>query len=160
MSCGHKKKPGRHHMVPARPYVQKRIRLPGSISVGFCACRSIRSGCSDTRVLDCLGGRTVGFLATDVGLQAGGLATKVTQVIELGTARTATAHNLDLTDERRVDREDVFDAFARADLADSDGAVCALAVLAGNDHTLESLDSGAGAFNHAVVDAHGVARVE
>src|SRR5690606_16523849 len=106
------------------------------------------------------GGGAVLLLATDVGLQAGGLAAQLAQVVELGAAAAAAAHDRDLADQRRREREDALDALAERHLADRDGAAGAPAVLAGDDDALEGLDARAVALGHLVVDADRVAGVE
>src|SRR5690606_38612727 len=106
------------------------------------------------------GGSTVLLLPADVGLEAGGLAAQLAQVVELGAAAASAAHDRDLADERRVDREDSLHALAEGDLPHGHGAACALAVLAGDDDALERLYARAVALRDLVVDPHGVAGVE
>src|SRR5437762_7632860 len=67
-------------------------------------------------------GRLFGLLGDQLALgldvlgDAARLAAQVAQVIELGAAHHALAHDLDLPDARTVQREDPFDALAEADL--------------------------------------------
>ena len=51
---------------------------------------------------------------------AGRLAATIAQVIELGAAHLAAAHDLDRLDQRRIDREDALDALAIGNLADGE----------------------------------------
>ena len=81
------------------------------------------------------------------------------QVIELGAADIAAAHDLDLVDDRRIEREDALDALAEADLADGEAGADAL-VGAGDAHAFERLDAGAVAFDHLDADAQRVAGAE
>src|SRR5690606_14087580 len=97
-------------------------------------------------------GRAVLLLAGDVGLEAGGLAPQLAQVVELGAAAAAAAHDRDLADQRRVEREDALDALAEGDLAHGHGAAGAAAVLARDDDALEGMGAGPVALGDIVVD--------
>src|SRR4029079_13151277 len=90
---------------------------------------------------------------------AGGLAAAAAQVIKLGTAGLAFAHQLDAVDHRRVEREHALDTFAIRDLAHGEALVEAAARTADAD-ALIGLHAGAVAFLHLDVDDHGVARRE
>ena len=69
------------------------------------------------------------------------------------------ADDVDLVDDRRVQREDALDALAERHLADREGRAGAAAVHA-DHHALEHLDALLVAFAHLDVDAHGVARLD
>src|SRR6476469_4376924 len=80
-----------------------------------------------------LGLRGVGLRLVALGSvlalgDASRLAAAVAQVIELGAAHLAGAHDLDGFDQRRVDREHALHAFAVADLADREALLDAAAV--------------------------------
>ena len=90
---------------------------------------------------------------------AGRLAAAVAQVIELGPAHGAAAHDLDGIDHRRIEREDALDALAVGDLADRE-ALLEAAAGAGDADALVGLHAGALAFLDLDVDDHGVARLE
>src|SRR5271169_454814 len=62
-------------------------------------------------------------LGLDVLGDAARLAAQVAQVIELGAAHDAFAHDLDFPDVRAVEREHALDALAEADLAYREGGV-------------------------------------
>src|SRR4029079_10638040 len=100
-------------------------------------------------------------LAADVAAlgDARGLTGASAQIVELGPADVAAAHDLDLVDDRRIEREDALDALAEADLADGEAGTNAL-VGAGDAHALERLHAGAVAFDHLDADAERVARAE
>src|SRR5665647_697511 len=87
------------------------------------------------------GGRHVALF-----LDLGSLAAQVTQVVKLGTAHVAAGHDLDLLDDRAVQREGTLDANTEADLANRVGLADATTVTT-DDHTLEDLDARARAFN-------------
>src|SRR5262249_31737905 len=86
----------------------------------------------------------------------GRLAAQIPQVIELGAANLAAAHDLDRVDHRRHHREHAFHAFAVGDLAHGEALVEARAGAADAD-ALIGLHAGAVAFDHLHVDDHGVA---
>src|SRR5205814_5917698 len=90
---------------------------------------------------------------------SGGLTGTPAQVIELGSADIAAAHDLDLVDDRRIEREDALDTLAEADLAHGEAGADAL-VRAGNAHAFERLHAGAIAFDHLDADAQRVAGTE
>src|SRR5262249_39266621 len=92
-------------------------------------------------------------------LDAGGLAAQGTQVVELGPAHLAAAHDLDLVDVRRMQREDALDPDAARDLADGEGLPGA-APAAADDHPLEDLDTLFIALDDTHVDAHRVPGAE
>src|SRR5262249_5379108 len=87
------------------------------------------------------------------------LAAAAAQVIELGAADLAAAHQLDAGDPRAVEREDALDAFAVGDLAHGEGGVQP-GILAGDADALEGLDALARALDHLDVDDDRVARAE
>src|SRR5215204_2529558 len=86
-------------------------------------------------------------------------AAQIAEVIELGAAHLAAAHELDRVDHRRQQREHPLDALAVGNLADREALVDAVAGAADAD-ALIGLDAGALAFDHLDVDDHGVARLE
>src|SRR6476646_3452292 len=51
------------------------------------------------------------------------LAAQAAQIIQLGAAHLATAHELDRVDHRRIEREHALDAFAVGDLAHREALV-------------------------------------
>src|SRR5450631_242341 len=99
--------------------------------------------------------RPAGRLRLDARL----LAAQTAQIIELGAAHLAAAHQLDRVDHRRVEREHALDAFAVGNLADGEVLVDPAAGAA-DAHTLVGLDAALVAFHHLDVDQHGVARRE
>src|SRR3954466_6920629 len=92
-------------------------------------------------------------------LDLGGLPTEVAQVVQLGPADVAAGHDLDLLEDRRVERERPLDTHAEGDLADREGAADAGA-LHPDHHALEDLDAGARAFGDLDVDLDGVSGPE
>src|SRR5690606_18843107 len=93
-------------------------------------------------------------------LDAGGLASQISQVIELGAPHLAAAHHLDLLDARRIDQERSLDADAvRGDAAHGEVLVHT-AGAAADDHALEDLDSLAISFDDLRMHANGVASAE
>src|SRR5690625_3261004 len=133
----------------------------GLLGGSFCGCSfGAAFGSGPAGVTLRLGGGAVLFLAAEVDLEAGCLAAEVAEVVQLGATGAAAAHDLDVADEGRVQRENALDTFTGADLADGDRAGGTLAVLTGDDDTLESLDAAAVALDHAVVDADRVPRVK
>src|SRR5215470_6383254 len=87
------------------------------------------------------------------------LAAAAAQIIELGAADLAAAHDLDRVDHRRIEREHALDALAIGDLANREVLVEARARAADAD-ALVSLDAALLALDHLDVDEHGVARLE
>src|SRR5262249_7054382 len=88
--------------------------------------------------------------------QAGRFALEPAQVVELGAANFAGAHDVDVIDHFGVDREDALDAVAEADLADGDALTHARAI-AGNDGAFESLEALFIAFLDFDVNLDGIA---
>src|SRR5689334_15701973 len=89
----------------------------------------------------------------------GGFAAPAAQVIELGPAHLAAAHDLDRVDHRRVQRKHALDAFAVRNFAHGEVLVEPRTGAADAD-ALVGLDAAALAFDHLDVDQHGVARLE
>src|ERR671920_305085 len=89
----------------------------------------------------------------------GRLAAQVAEVVELRAAHVAARHDLDLLEDRGVDREGALHADAEGDLADGEGATDAGALNA-DHHALEDLDAGAVALDHLDVDLDRVAGPE
>src|SRR5206468_2964111 len=121
-----------------------------------------------TAVLKLLSFRRLGLgtlAAGDVALDrpalgdASGLTRAAAQIVELGTADVAAAHDLDMVDDRRIEREHALDALAEADLADGEAGADAL-IGASDAHALEILDAGAVAFDHLDADTKRVAGAE
>src|SRR5690606_27703549 len=79
---------------------------------------------------------------------ARGFAAAVTQIVELGAADAATAHDLDALYQRRIDREDALDAFTIGDLAHGEALVEARA-RARDAHAFIGLDTGTRTFGDA-----------
>src|SRR3954451_1366741 len=92
-------------------------------------------------------------------LDLGGLAAQLAEVVQLRPADVTAGDDLDLLDDRGVHREGPLDAHAEAHLAHGEGLADA-AALAADDHTLEDLDAGAVALDHADVHLDGVAGTE
>src|SRR3954463_8205672 len=92
-------------------------------------------------------------------LDLGGLPAQVAQVVQLGPADVAAGHDLDLLEDRRVEREGPLDTHAEGDLADREGAADAGALEADHD-ALEDLDARARALGDLDVDLDGVAGAE
>src|SRR5690625_4171407 len=95
------------------------VRSGDLLGSGLCVCPvavgGFGGGCSlglATRLTGGLRHSAVLLLTADVGLQAGGPAAQFTQVVKLGPAGTAPAHDLDLADQRCDEREDAFDTLA------------------------------------------------
>src|SRR3989338_5826585 len=65
----------------------------------------------------------------------------VAQVVEFGAAHAGLLDRLDFDDAGRAEREDLLDADARADLADSDGGAGGAAAVERDDDALEDLDA-------------------
>src|SRR5215467_5301960 len=102
------------------------------------------------------------FLAAAMRLaleDAGRLAAPSAQVIELGPAHLAAAHDLDRVDHRRVEREHALDALAVRDLAHREALVEAVTGAA-DAYALVGLHAGALALHHLDVDDKRVARGE
>ena len=87
------------------------------------------------------------------------LADLAAQVVQLRAVHVADRVDLDLVDLRRMQRERALDADAEGVLADGEGLARARALPLDHD-PLEHLDPLAGAFDHAEVHAHRVARLE
>src|ERR1700712_3380623 len=84
-------------------------------------------------------------------LDLGFLATQIAQVVQLRPADVTMGHDLDLADDRGVNREGALNADTEADLAHGEGLANSTA-LATDDDALENLDPLAGAFNDPHVD--------
>src|SRR4051794_40371019 len=87
------------------------------------------------------------------------LAAQAAQVIQLGAAHLAAAHDLDRVDHRRIERKHALDALAVRDLAYRKTLVDAAAGARDAD-ALIGLHARALAFDHLDVDDHGIARTE
>src|SRR5438874_5169605 len=87
------------------------------------------------------------------------LAAQAAQVIELGAAHLAAAHDLDRVDHRRIERKHALDALAIGNLAHGEVLVEPGAG-APDAHALIGLDAAALAFHYLVVDDERVARLE
>src|SRR3954471_17318844 len=92
-------------------------------------------------------------------LDLGSLPAQVAQVVQLGPADVAAGHDLDLLEDRRVEREGALDTDAEGDLADREGAPDAGALDPDHD-ALEDLDPRARALGDLDVDLDGVAGAE
>src|ERR1700716_3986836 len=79
------------------------------------------------------------------------LAAQSAQVIELGAAHLAAAHDLDRIDHRRIERKHALDALAIGNLAHREVLVEAGAGAPDAD-ALIGLDAAALAFHHLVID--------
>src|SRR5262249_9480463 len=90
---------------------------------------------------------------------AGRLAAEIAQVIKLGAADLAGAHDLDPGDHGPHHEEDALHAFAVGDLAHREALVESSAGTADAD-ALIGLHTGAVTFDDLHVDDHGVARSE
>src|SRR4051794_41530376 len=88
-----------------------------------------------------------------------GFSDPIAQVVQLCPADVATGGDLDLGDDRRVDREGALDAHAEADLADRERLPGTASLPADHD-ALEDLDALAGPLDHAHVNPQRVARGE
>src|SRR5690349_6166504 len=87
------------------------------------------------------------------------LPAQVAQVVQLGATDVTAGHDLDLVDDRGVQREGALDADAEGDLADGE-RLAHTATVATDDDTLEDLDAGAGALDDLHVDVDGVTGAE
>ena len=83
----------------------------------------------------------------------------IAQVVQLSATHLATAHYLNLSDTRSMQREGTLNAFAVGNLADGKRLVHAGTTLADHD-TLKYLYALFAAFDHAAVYLHSVAHVE
>jgi hypothetical protein len=92
-------------------------------------------------------------------LDAGRLATALTQVIQLGTANVAAAFDFDAGDQGAVCLKGSLDAFSAGDLAKGKTAV-ETAIALGDDNALIGLHPLATALDYIDADDHGVARRE
>src|SRR5690606_12841442 len=79
--------------------------------------------------------------------------------VELGPTDVTAADDLDLVDDRGVEREGPLNTDAEGHLADREGLADAATVPA-DDHALEDLDPGAGALNDLDVHLDGVTGAE
>src|SRR5580704_8705136 len=91
--------------------------------------------------------------------ETGGFAFQSTQVVKLGAANTASAHDIDMVHHRSVQRENALDALSEANLADGDGLAHAGIVL-GDDGAFERLQAFLVAFLDLDVHPDGVSRAE
>src|SRR5262252_9332390 len=87
------------------------------------------------------------------------LAAATAQVIKLGAAHLAAAHELDRVDHRRIERKHALHALAIGNLAYGEILVEARA-RAADTNALISLDAGAVALDHFDIDENRVARRE
>ena len=99
------------------------------------------------------------FVAEIAFFDARRFTAQITQVVKLRPAHTTAADDVDMIDNRRVEREDAFDADAERDLANRHGFTRA-AVFAGDDDALKNLQALLVAFLDANVNLHGVARLK
>src|SRR5207248_902310 len=90
---------------------------------------------------------------------ARGFAAPAAQIVELGAAHLAAAHNLDRVDHRRIERKDALHALAVGDFADRETLVEARARARDADAFI-GLNARALALDHLDVDEHRVARRE
>src|SRR5437870_11596599 len=88
---------------------------------------------------------------------ARGFAAPAAQIVELGAAHLAAAHNLDRVDHRRIERKDALHALAVGDFADRETLVEARARARDADAFI-GLNARALALDHLDVDEHRVAR--
>src|SRR4029453_4563257 len=103
---------------------------------------------------DLLGGVEVALFLDLRSLTAQGA-----HVVQLGAADVTLGDDLDLFDDRRVNREGTLNADAEGNLADGEGLADTLA-LAAKDEALENLDTGVLAFDDVHVNLEGVTRTE
>src|SRR3954447_3510070 len=92
-------------------------------------------------------------------LDLGGLPAQVAQVVQLGPADVTAGDDLDLLEDRRVEREGPLDTHAEGDLADGERTADAGAVDTDHD-TLEDLDAGPRALDDLDVHLDGVTGAE
>src|ERR1700679_84535 len=90
---------------------------------------------------------------------ARGFSAEATQIIELGPAHLAAAHDHDRVDHRRIKRKDALDAFAVGNLAHGEVLVEARAGAADADAFI-GLDTAAFALDDLDVADEGVPRLE
>src|SRR5262249_8390812 len=109
------------------------------------------------------GGRRARLGAANLALllldDAGGFAAPAAQVIELGAAHFAAAHDLDRVDHRRIEREHALDALAVGNFSYREVLV-EPAAGAADAHALIGLHTAAVALDHLDVDEHRVAGPE
>ena len=98
------------------------------------------------------------LLRACVVLHARRLALQIAQVVQLRAPHPRRAHDFDLLNRRRVQREDALDALAERHLADGERRARAAAVQA-DDDAFEDLDALLVALAHLHVHADGVARL-
>lgn len=99
------------------------------------------------------------FIACIFFFDTGSLAAEFTQVIKLCTANLAAADNVNVVNDRCVQRENAFDTNAKANFAYRNGLANA-AVLAGDDNAFKNLKAFLVAFLNADVHLNGVAGLE
>src|SRR5262249_40201580 len=100
------------------------------------------------------------FRATLLALaDTGRFAAPFTQVVKLGPANLAAAHDLDRIDRRRIERKHTLDAFAVRDLAPREVLVES-ATGPADAHALISLYARAVAFDHLHIHQHRIAGPE
>lgn len=99
-------------------------------------------------------------LATRISLfDTGCFAAKVAKIIKLSTANLTATNNVDVIDDRCVQREDTFDAYAEADLSHGYRLADA-AMFASNANALERLQAFLCAFFDPDVNAKRIARLK
>src|SRR6185369_15540447 len=101
----------------------------------------------------------LGMLPRVALADARGLPAQVAQVVELRSANAAALHDVDVIDDRRVEREDTLDADAEARLAHRD-RLADPAMLARDADAFVRLETLFVAFLDAHMNAHRVAGLE
>src|SRR6185312_777355 len=91
--------------------------------------------------------------------QAGSLASEIAQVVKLGAADAARAHQVNMIDNRRVYRENTLHAVAETDFSHCDGLAHA-SVLARNHRSFKGLKTFFFAFADSYMHSNGIARAK
>src|SRR3954453_11040461 len=123
-------------MTTARTTATTTSRTVSSHSGSACLRRPLAGGVSTA-----LKGVDAGRSGLAPLLDLGGLAAQVAQVVQLRAADVTAGDDLDLLEDRGVQREGALDAHAEGDLADGEAAADAAALDADHD-ALEDLDAG------------------
>ena len=150
--------PGRAHPATARQLRSSTVQPWASYHSAAC-CSPLAPSARRRSAGDGDRSATVPAQRVALLLDLGGLADAVAEVVELGPAHVAAADDLDLGDDRGVDREGALDADAVADLAHGEG-LAHTGALAADDDALEDLHALLVALDHPHVDLQRVAGAE
>src|SRR5690349_18305583 len=153
--------PATARMASAQAYPSRPVRIVVGVSAGSAQdTERPRGGPLTSRSLRTFGFGSIVDAVTGLPLvDARRLAATSAQIIELGAAHLAAAHDLDRVDHRRIERKHALDALAIRDLANREVLIEARAGAADAD-ALVGLDAALLALDYLVVDEHGIARLK